>query len=395
MDHKCDSFSRKVDASRVTCTGGVLGSQAKLLVIMPVFVTRDYPPAHGGIQRFVAGLASALHAIGEPVWVVAPHHAGDTAFDRSLPFAVTRLEPGNRVAYAVRNARAVHEARSRLRDSRLIASLWQPSGYEALLANVGQPRNVTLIAHGSEIIKQRKGLRKTLATCILRRCNVIAVSRFTAAAVGEFGVTAQVIPPGVTIRSYVRKRAGVPTILAVGRLIRRKGFDRLIEALPDLRRQFSQVHLDIVGDGPDRHYLRELAANTHVETSITFHDGVSDDALHELYARAWCFAMPNRTEGDFDVEGLGIVFLEASLHGIPSIGGRHSGAEDAIVDGSTGILVDGRSLAEVTQALLTILSDSDLADRQGHAARERVEDEFDWRTIARRFVSVIGPAEAT
>jgi len=354
-------------------------------VDMPILVTRDFPPARGGVQRFVEGLALAFHENGEPVYVVAPEQEGDHEFDRNLPYAVKRLPRGGRIGFAWRTYFAVADARRTIRDHRLIASLWQPSGYEALLANAGNSARVTLIAHGSEITKQQHGLRRILASAILRRCNVVAVSRFTKAAVEDLGAHAEVIPPGVAIVDYQRARAAEPTILSVGRLVRRKGFDRVIDALPELQSRVPGVHLQIVGDGPDRAYLQELAHSNGVSDAVSFHTDISDADLHDLYSRAWCFAMPNRTEDGYDAEGLGIVFLEAGLHRVPAIGGLFSGAEDAIIDGETGLLVDGRVQREITEALNLLLTDSIYAERLGSAARLRVVADFGWREIARRF----------
>lgn len=355
---------------------------------MPILVTRDFPPSRGGIQRYCEGLADALHAIGAPVCVVATGKSDASRFDRSKPYRIVRYTERGRIVTGAQSVAAIVEARRTIRDRHIVAAIWQPCGLEALVANAfaGGGR-VTIVAHGSEITKQRAGIRRLLASNVLRRADVVAVSRFTAGAVAELGAVARVIPGGVEIRDFARAKAKDPTILTVGRLVRRKGFDRLIGALPTLTPRFPGVRLGIVGNGPDRAYLEDLARDAGVADAVTFYGEVDDAMLEALYASAWCFAMPNRTEAGYDAEGLGLVFLEAALHDVPSLGGRFSGAEDAIVDGVTGLLVDGRSQEEVTYALSTLLEDRDRSDRWGVAARARVESEFEWRDIARRILA--------
>jgi len=356
-------------------------------VAMPILVTRDFPPSRGGIQRYCEGLADALNASGHPVCVITVEQPNTVEYDTSRPFPIVRLPEQGRLLTGVRTIAAIADARHTIKDGRIIAAIWQPCGYEALIANYARDSRVTIVAHGSEITKQREGLRRGLASNVLRRADVVAVSRFTAMAVQELGASARVVPSGIVVRDYVRARSLQPTVLSVGRLVRRKGFDRLIVALPALAAIHPQVKLRIVGDGPDLPYLQNLARENGVSDRVTFHGQVSDEALADLYAAAWCFAMPNRTEEGYDAEGLGIVFLEAALHSVPAIGGRFSGAEDAIQDTVTGTLVDGRSQEEVTAALVAMLGHEEDAEAKGKAARQRVVRDFNWYDIARRVIA--------
>lgn len=180
-----------------------------------------------------------------------------------------------------------------------------------------------------------------------------------------------------------------PTILSVGRLVRRKGFDRVIEALPALRRFHRDVVYEIVGDGPDREYLIDLARSCGVADRVRFHGSINDDALRAAYERAWCFALPVRRDG-YEVEGFGLVYLEAAVVGVPSIGGRGSGAEDAILHGKTGLVVDGTDGREIGDALELMLRDRDFALMLGDAARKRALGEFSWRQVAEKVVCGLG-----
>jgi len=201
---------------------------------------------------------------------------------------------------------------------------------------------------------------------------VIANSRFTRTLLWSAGVRAKVhiVGLGVDRRDVVPARAEVPTILAVGRLIERKGFDRLIEAVARLSAEFPTLRCELVGDGPQYESLLLRASELGVADRLTFLGSIDDEELWQAYARAWCFALPVRVVED-DVEGFGIVYLEAALAGLPAIGGLHSGAADAIVDGVTGLLVDGNDAAEVSEALATLLRDEKAAAAMGGRGRER------------------------
>src|SRR5581483_2014077 len=155
----------------------------------------------------------------------------------------------------------------------------------------------------------------------------------------------------------------------------------LIEALPMLRDRLGSVQLEIIGNGPDRERLEQLATQCGVAEHVRFRGAVSDEERDAAYARAWCFAMPTRTEGD-DVEGFGIVYLEAAMARLPSIGGSGSGAEDAIADGVTGFVVDGNDRAAVANALLQLLSNPERARAMGEAGCRRALTEFTWKQNA-------------
>ncbi len=225
---------------------------------------------------------------------------------------------------------------------------------------------------------------------------VVANSSFTLRLLEQRGVTNGVIAYcGVDRRGSQSMRAATPTVLSVGRLVRRKGFDRTIEALPTVLRRFPNLRYEIVGAGPDEAYLRAQVRKLGLEDHVAFLGPIDDEAVARAYSRAWCFVLPTRNLAGGDVEGFGIVYLEAAMAGLPSIGGHSCGAEDAIEDGKSGLLVDGDDSRQIAQAILSLFEDPERAREMGEYGRERAESEFTWERVAARIVESLSAARVT
>ena len=172
---------------------------------------------------------------------------------------------------------------------------------------------------------------------------------------------------------------GRPVIVCVSRLVRRKGQDLLVDALPAVRRAVPDAALLLVGSGPYEADLRARAGRAGVAEHVVFAGGVAFPELPEHYAAGDVFAMPCRTRRrGLDVEGLGMVFLEASATGLPVVAGDSGGAPEAVREGETGYVVGGRDPAAVTDRLVALLSDADLRARLGRAGRAWVERDWTW-----------------
>jgi phosphatidylinositol alpha-1,6-mannosyltransferase len=179
-------------------------------------------------------------------------------------------------------------------------------------------------------------------------------------------------------------------IVCVSRLVRRKGQDSLIRALPAVRRRIPDAALLLVGDGPYRSTLEELARELDVAEHVIFTGSVNWTELPRHYAAGDVFAMPCRTRrGGLDVEGLGIVYLEASATGLPVVGGDSGGAPDAVLEGQTGFVVPGRDRRALIDRLTAVLDDPGLAKRMGDAGREWVDAEWRWDSQAARLATLL------
>jgi phosphatidylinositol alpha-1,6-mannosyltransferase len=183
-----------------------------------------------------------------------------------------------------------------------------------------------------------------------------------------------------------------PVVLCVSRLVPRKGQDVLIRGLPIVRERVTGATLVIAGGGPDRPRLERLAGAVDPR-AVVFAGEVSDQELPGLYAAADAFAMPCRSRwGGLEVEGFGIVFLEAAASGRPVVAGRSGGAAEAVEDVRTGLLVEGAEPKAVALAVSRLLTHREEARRMGAAGRARVEASFTWKGQAARLADILRSA---
>jgi phosphatidylinositol alpha-1,6-mannosyltransferase len=358
---------------------------------MAVLVTNDFPPHHGGIQRMMSHLARELQLQGTRVVVVAPQIRKAAAFDRAQAFRISRyLDLGRLIGFASMTI-TLFIARLREKKSFTIASMWFPAGLAACIVPRAFRGRLGVLAHGTEIAPQRRGVRRRLMHYVFKRADVIiANSAFTRGLLEQAGIGGpiSVVHPGIDAQRLVVERSSVPTLLSVGRLVARKGFDRTIAALPAVLEQFPTAHYEIVGCGPQRAELEALAKRLNVEDHVVFLGPVDDEEMQKAYSRAWVFALPVRAI-DNDVEGFGVVYLEAAMAELPCIGGLASGAEDAIAADETGLLVDGESSTEVAAAAIALFSNPMLARAMGVRARERALAHFTWTRFASDILKLV------
>jgi phosphatidylinositol alpha-1,6-mannosyltransferase len=175
-------------------------------------------------------------------------------------------------------------------------------------------------------------------------------------------------------------------IVSVGRLVHRKGQDTLVEALPAILKEFPDAHLLFVGVGPHLEYIHKRAIQLGVLNNISFVGRVQYDELPRFISVGEIFAMPSRSRlAGLEVEGLGIVYLEASACALPVVGGRSGGAPDALLEGETGYAVDGLNSDDVAAAVLKLLRDPDSAVAMGKRGREWIIQEWEWRHWSSHF----------
>jgi phosphatidylinositol alpha-1,6-mannosyltransferase len=210
---------------------------------------------------------------------------------------------------------------------------------------------------------------------------VLVPGSFTAGLLADWQVRSQRIrslPYGAEPRPASAPPSGC-TLLSVARLIPRKGIDTLISAMPRLP---AAVQYRIVGRGPDEPRLRQLAASLGVAERVHFLGRLDDQALADEYRRCSLFVLPARRTADGELEGYGLVYFEAASWGRPVVAGRSGGEVDAVVEGETGVLVDGQSVQQLGEAIRALLADSDRLQALGAAGRKRVETTHNWQAAA-------------
>jgi len=356
---------------------------------MILIATQCFPPRCGGMENLMGGLAMALADRGRRLLVYADGHGEQAELerDRTLPYPIER----NRGFKPLRRLHKALRIRRRLAAGD-IAGLFTDSWKSAeWIADAALTRQVPLVclAHGNELLdggsaRRRLRILKTLS----RTHRVAANSEDTAARVRALGVEAhhvKVVHPGISPLATVSGdelndlALGSPVLLTLARLEPRKGQDRVIAAAAKLVREFPSLSYVIAGDGPDRVRLQTLCHDAGLTERVTFTGRVSETRKAALLARADLFIMPNRFEASTrSVEGFGIVYIEAALAGVPSIAGRSGGAQDAVLDGVTGLLCDGDDPNSIADTLRRCLRDRDLLISLGRAAQRRARANFLW-----------------
>jgi phosphatidylinositol alpha-1,6-mannosyltransferase len=179
-------------------------------------------------------------------------------------------------------------------------------------------------------------------------------------------------------------------IISVGRLVHRKGQDKLIASLPAIKAAVPNVHLVLVGVGPHQNYLNKLAAKLQVADCVTFIGRINYAELPKYICVGDIFAMPSRSRFfGLEVEGLGIVYLEASSCGLPVVGGKSGGAPDAVLIGETGVVVDGTNTFEIAEACIELLKNPELCELMGAAGREWIIENWRWEIWATRYAELL------
>ncbi|KAA2256555.1 glycosyltransferase family 4 protein [Solihabitans fulvus] len=372
-----------------------------------LLVTNDFPPRPGGIQSYLHTLATRLPA--DDLVVYAPSWAASSGshpeFDAAQPFQVVRHSS----SLMLPTSDVLRRASEIVRSEKCEAVWFGAAAPLALLApklrEAGAQRIVSC-THGHEVgWSMLPGARQALRRIGSTSDVVTFVSRYTrsrfASAFGPMaalehlpsGVDTEVFRPDPVGRAEIRVRHGLgdrPVVVCVSRLVSRKGQDMLVRALPTIRRQVPDAVLLLVGDGPVRPRLERLASACGVSEHVVFTGAVPWSELPAHYSAGDVFAMPCRTRGrGLDVEGLGIVYLEASAAGLPVVAGSSGGAPETVRDGVTGNVVDGEDVAEIATAVGRLLSDPGQAAKMGQAGREWVSDNWRWDDMAARLVSLI------
>ena len=386
-----------------------------------LLITNDYPPRPGGIQSYIESYLRYLDAEDVCVLTSTFGEEESAAYDAARPYTVRRMPTG----MLLPTPNVIAEAQ-RLVDEWQAETVW--FGAAAPLAVMsgalrrGSVRHIVASTHGHEVGWSMLPPSRAALRYIGDHTDAVTFvseytrQRFSAA----FGPRARLIhQPGggqlhalgdgggvdverfapETDRSAIeatRSRYSIGSeakmILCLSRLVPRKGQDKLIAALPKIRARIPGAVLVLAGGGPYRATLEKLAERHGVTDHVIFTGRVPEDDVVKLHQAADVFAMPARTRGaGLDVEGLGIVYLEASACGVPVVAGRSGGAPETVLDGQTGLVVDGSQSRPVAEALIEILDDDARARSMGRAGREWVLGKWSWDELGNRMREVLLP----
>jgi phosphatidylinositol alpha-1,6-mannosyltransferase len=366
-----------------------------------LLITLEYPPFYGGVANYYANLSK--------FW---PEASGLEVLDNSRKELVDDGRSFLKWLPAVLTLRRY--LKKRQFDHLLVGQIL-PLGTAAWWLSKFYKFDYTVIIHGMDFtfaLKQER--KKQLAKKILGQAKrIICSNNYTANLVRDFLGQAQsgkvaVVNPGVDASSVLppdekritelREKHGLVgkfVLLALGRLVKRKGVDRLIASLPLLGDRLREVSVVVAGSGPDEAYLKNYAgsAGARLADHILFVDSPDEDDKWQWLHMCDCLAMPSREEAG-DYEGFGIVYLEAGLCGKPVIAGASGGIADAVLDSQTGLLVEPDNPAAIAAAILALLDDRELGRRLGQAGQARAKNDFLWQKQSRLFYSIINDSKA-
>lgn len=332
----------------------------------------------------MSALAHYAAAAGEAVHVFADGDKQAARYDsaENTDYRITRFGGLKPLRRRVKSAAI---AKSMTKDDYIFADSWK--SLEHLPAGLGVP--VIAYAHGNEYPHMKDGRypkQARIRQALSKAAHLVAVSRDTAARTQPFlpeGLTPQIIHPPVEPAAPAQKadidyaqklwpKPGATRLLALCRLIEWKGIDRAVQALKQLTDEGLEAQLVIAGIGDDRARLETLVDTLELTDRTVFAGRVEGGRKSALYSSADIFVQPGRSVNG-QHEGFGITYIEAALHGLPSLSGRAGGAPDAVIDGKTGLVIDAQQLDTVSAALRQLVTDKNKRARMSTAAKAHGE----------------------
>lgn len=372
-----------------------------------LFVTNDFGPRAGGIETFIIGLIERLPKSSIIVYTSAQENtdAYDADWLNNYGVEVIRdrakiLLPTPRVNRAVTRIVKEYEIKT------IAFGAAAPLGWMSSALRKAGAQRIVALTHGHEVW----WAKVFPFNLILRRIgsttdSLTYLGEFTRTAIAKSltpksAAAMQKIAPGIDIEHFkaldataLRQSLGLAekkVIVSVGRLVHRKGQDFLIESMPQILKQVPDAHLLLVGQGPYRERLEKLVTKHSLQKSVSFIGRIQYKDLPGYICVGDIFAMPSRSRfAGLEVEGLGIVYLEASACGLPVIAGTSGGAPDAVIEGVTGFVVDGTNTEEIANRAIQLLLDEKLRNSMGSAGRAWIEKEWRWQIWAGKFSELL------
>jgi phosphatidyl-myo-inositol dimannoside synthase len=360
-------------------------------------ITNDFPPRPGGIQTFIYGLVQGFDP--DDVVVLTSKHTGWQEFDKQEKYPIFRHNTQMLLPTKAVGDQAITIIKE-FNCDRVLFGASAPLGLLAnRLKNHGIKKTVA-ITHGHEVgWAFTPGLKQTFQKIVKDVDKLTYLTKFTFEQISEAISSDQLekfeqLTPGIDINMFnpenktngqsqkIRERfrlGNKPVVVCVSRLMARKGQDTLIEVWPEVLKKVPDAHLLIVGGGSLKQSLHKKTFDNNVHTSVTITGAVDWKELPGFYAAGDVFAMPVRTRNlGFDVEGLGIVYLEASATGIPVIAGNSGGAPEAVFDGVTGFVLNPNNQMILAEKIIELLLNKELINRLGKQGRSWIEKQWQW-----------------
>jgi phosphatidylinositol alpha-1,6-mannosyltransferase len=377
------------------------------MVATTLFITNDFGPRAGGIETFVHGLIERLPTGSVIVYTSAQPQTVDFDAKWLKDFGVEVVRDRSKILLPTpRVIRACQKLISDRKLTKVAFGAAAPLGMMARAMRQVGAQKIVALTHGHEVWWSKVPPFKFALRWISKNIDVITyLGNFTKSEISNALSKNEVnkliqIAPGIDIEHFVptdssklRAELGLTdksVIISVGRLVHRKGQDKLIASLPAIKAEVPNVHLVLVGVGPHQAYLEKLAVKLQVTDCVTFIGRINYAELPKYICVGDIFAMPSRSRFfGLEVEGLGIVYLEASACGLPVVGGISGGAPDAVLVGETGMVVDGTNTFEIAEACIELLNNPELCALMGASGRAWIIENWRWEIWASKYAALL------
>ena len=377
------------------------------MVATTLFITNDFGPRAGGIETFVHGLIERLPRGSVIVYTSAQPDSDKFDAKWLSEFGVEVVRDRSKILLPTpRVIKACQKLVKSRKLTRVAFGAAAPLGIMARSMRSAGAEKIVALTHGHEVWWAKVPPFSFAINFMSKNIDAITyLGDYTrgeiskAISKNDVGKLVQ-IAPGIDVDHFVptdsselRAQLGLAdkaVIISVGRLVHRKGQDKLISALPAIRAAVPNVHLVLVGVGPHQKYLENLVAKLNISDCVTFIGRINYSELPKYICVGDIFAMPSRSRFfGLEVEGLGIVYLEASACGLPVVGGKSGGAPDAVLVGETGVVVDGTSSSEIAEACIDLLNNPELCALMGATGRTWIIENWRWEIWATKYAELL------
>lgn len=375
-----------------------------------LLVTIDFPPMFGGVANYWANLAKYMPS--DDFLVLAPDFDNSLDFDMKQSYLIYRKKMMTEKRWVWPKWLPILWETWRVvrmeKIKRIIVTHVLPVGTVALFIKkmLNIPYVVSLhgldVAYAARTAKKRKIAKKVLqnAEYVIVNSDYTKNLMIEKLGIKEISKIITVYPcPNIKYTEVDQEKFNEfknkhvlnnkKIILTVARLIERKGQDVMIKAMKKIVQKVHNAVYVIVGHGEEANKLKELARSLDLDGRVLFFEDIQDEELPYFYQLSDVFVMPSRILNDGDVEGFGIVYLEANCYGRPVVAGNCGGAVEAVLHNQTGLTVDPKSENEITQAIISLLENQDKAKQLGFNGKKRVEETFTWSKQARELVKIL------
>ena len=380
----------------------------ELAVSNPVlFVTNDFGPRAGGIETFIIGLIQRRPFGQTIVYTSFQENSAQFDADWLANYGVRVIRDRSKILLPT--PRVALQLRGIIKKEGITTAAFGAAAPLGLLSasmkRAGVVRTVAL-THGHEVWWAKVFPFNLLLRRIGSTVDVLTyLGEFTRKAISKaLSARAQSamvkIAPGIDVEHFIptdasrlRESLGLAdkkVIVSVGRLVHRKGQDHLIEAMPEILKNVPRAHLLLVGEGPYREHLQNLVHQLKLESSVTFIGRIQYQDLPMYICVGDIFAMPSRSRlMGLEVEGLGIVYLEASSCGLPVLAGDSGGAPDAVIQNETGLVVSGTDNKQIASAAVALLTNLEASQKMGTVGRQWIVDNWRWEIWSKAFEELL------